>query len=78
TKSTQGETAVPRRRQLSTAEYIQGVLAGDRATLARAITLVESNAPHHFTQAQELLKQLLPHTGRAIRVGITGVPGAGK
>jgi LAO/AO transport system kinase len=66
------------RRQLTTEEYVAGVLAGDRAILARAITLIESNAPAHFEQAQEVLAHLLPHSGRAIRVGVTGVPGAGK
>lgn len=66
------------RRGLTSEEYVEGVLAGDRAMLARTITLVESNAPHHFEQAQEVLRQLLPHTGEAMRVGITGVPGAGK
>lgn len=71
-------TAVTSRRQLATNEYVQGVLTGDRAVLARAITLIESNASHHVDQAQEVLKQLLPHTGRAMRVGLTGVPGAGK
>lgn len=64
--------------KLSTEDYVQGVLAGDRVLLARTITLVESNAPHHFELAQEVLAQLLPHAGNAIRVGITGVPGAGK
>ena len=64
--------------KLTTEAYVQGVLAGERVLLARAITLVESNAPHHFAQAQEVLQQLLPHTGQSIRVGITGVPGAGK
>ena len=64
--------------KLTTEDYVQGVLAGNRMLLARAITLIESNAPHHFEQAQELLAQLLPHTGQSIRVGITGVPGAGK
>ena len=54
------------------------VLAGDRAALARAITLVESGAPQHHEAAQTLLAELLPHTGKSIRVGITGVPGAGK
>ncbi|MBP6786189.1 MAG: methylmalonyl Co-A mutase-associated GTPase MeaB [Candidatus Promineofilum sp.] len=68
----------PARRPLTDDEYVAGVLAGDRAVLARAITLIESNAPAHFEQAQELLRRLLPHSGRAIRVGITGVPGAGK
>ena len=54
------------------------VLAGDRAALARAITLVESRRPDHRAQASELIQDLLPHAGRSIRVGITGVPGVGK
>ena len=68
----------PARRPLTTDEYVAGVVGGDRAVLARAITLIESNAPAHFEQAQDVLRRLLPHTGRAIRVGVTGVPGAGK
>ena len=68
----------PTRRPLTADEYAAGVAAGDRAVLARAITLIESNAPAHFEQAQEVLRRLLPHSGRAIRLGITGVPGAGK
>ncbi len=71
------ETAVAPHR-LTIDQYVQGVLAGDRAVLARAITLIESNAPRHMTQAQDVLRQLLPHTGHSLRVGITGVPGAGK
>ena len=59
-------------------DYVQGVLAGERMKLSRAITMVESNAPKHFTMAQDIVQQLLPHTGKAIRIGITGVPGAGK
>lgn len=70
--------AAVRRRRISTADYIEGVRAGDRQVLARAITLVESNAAAHLAQAQEVIQALLPATGRAIRVGITGVPGAGK
>lgn len=66
------------RRTIPVEELAAGVLAGDRVMLARAITLVESNAPAHFAQAQDLLTRLLPHTGGAVRVGITGVPGAGK
>jgi LAO/AO transport system kinase len=65
-------------KSITTGEYVQGVLAGDRMMLARTITLVESNAAHHFELAQEVLGKLLPHTGKANRVGITGVPGAGK
>ena len=55
-----------------------GVLANDRAAVARAITLVESRRADHRERAQQLLATLLPHTGGARRVGITGVPGAGK
>lgn len=56
----------------------KGVLAGEKAALARSITLIESNAEHHFQMAQELLQRLLPYSGKALRIGITGVPGAGK
>ncbi|MDH6577736.1 methylmalonyl Co-A mutase-associated GTPase MeaB [Kitasatospora sp. MAP5-34] len=58
--------------------YVQGVLAGSRAYIARAITLVESTRPDHRQLAQRLLIELLPHSGNAVRVGITGVPGVGK
>lgn len=66
------------RRDIDIDEYANGVRAGDRATLARAITLVESSRPDHQAQAQELLVALLPDAGGAHRIGITGVPGAGK
>ncbi|MCY1035250.1 methylmalonyl Co-A mutase-associated GTPase MeaB [Corallococcus sp. BB11-1] len=58
--------------------YVDGVRAGDRAVLARAITLVESEHPRHAALAQEVLTRLLPSTGRSRRVGISGVPGVGK
>ncbi len=58
--------------------YIDGVRSGDRAMLGRAITLVESTRPEHRALAQDLLQDLLPGTGAAHRVGITGVPGVGK
>ena len=54
------------------------IRAGDRVALARAITLVESAKPEDQAAAQALLEKLLPHTGKSIRVGISGVPGAGK
>lgn len=69
---------LPRRKVLSRDDYIRGFQAGNRAILSQAITLVESNAAAHEALAQEVLQQLLPKTGKAIRVGITGVPGAGK
>lgn len=59
-------------------DLFEGVTKGDRSQLARAITLVESNADQHFEKAQELLQKLLPKSGKSIRIGITGVPGAGK
>ena len=66
------------RRDLSVDEYVTGVLAGDRAVLGRAVTLVESVRPDHRDKARELLRRLLPHTGSARRVGVSGVPGVGK
>jgi LAO/AO transport system kinase len=59
-------------------ELADAVRAGDRASIARAITLVESRRTDHHADAQRLLAQLLPYTGNANRVGITGVPGVGK
>ncbi|KQU50326.1 arginine transporter [Bosea sp. Leaf344] len=59
-------------------ELAQRILAGERAALARGITLVESRRPDHRDQALALLQELLPHGGKAIRIGITGVPGVGK
>lgn len=66
------------RRGPGVEELCAGVRAGDRGVLARAITLVESNAPRHQDDAQALLEALLPEAGGALRVGVTGVPGAGK
>jgi LAO/AO transport system kinase len=68
----------PRRRELSVDDYVAGVRAGDRAVLGRAISLVESNARAHHDVAQDVLTRLLPFTGGAHRVGISGVPGVGK
>ncbi len=73
----EGDTS-PRRRLLTAQQYIDGVLSGDRALLARAITLVESGSRAHQELAQEVLTTLLPQRKPARRVGITGVPGAGK
>lgn len=74
-----GDAAAGARRPVLTArQYVDGVLAGDRVVLARAITLVESNAPAHQDLAQQVLTELLPRRRASVRVGITGVPGAGK
>ncbi|MER7762827.1 methylmalonyl Co-A mutase-associated GTPase MeaB [Streptomyces sp. NPDC097619] len=58
--------------------YVKGVLDGKRALIARAVTLVESTRADHRVLAQRLLTELLPHTGKARRIGISGVPGVGK
>jgi LAO/AO transport system kinase len=65
-------------REIDVAGLAEGVRAGDRRVLARAITLVESRRTDHRAAAQELLVALLPHAGGARRVGISGVPGVGK
>ncbi|MBB4197688.1 methylmalonyl Co-A mutase-associated GTPase MeaB [Rhodoblastus sphagnicola] len=65
-------------RSIDIAVLAEKLRGGDRAALARAITLVESVKPDHQTQARELVQELLPYTGGAMRVGITGVPGVGK
>jgi GTPase len=60
------------------AYYREGILKGDRRILAKAITLIESRHPDHREMGRLLVEELLPHTGRAVRLGITGVPGVGK
>jgi LAO/AO transport system kinase len=74
-------TRTPERTGLSAADYVTGVTNGDRAMLARAITLVESTRQAHTALAQDVLQQLLPALNQrppALRIGITGVPGVGK
>jgi len=58
--------------------YVQGVTGGSRLVMAKTITLIESILPEHQETAQAVLDALLPYTGKAVRLGITGVPGAGK
>ena len=65
-------------RKFTAEEYEKGIRAGDRVVLAQAITLVESTREEDKALARTLLKRLLPYTGHALRIGITGVPGAGK
>lgn len=66
------------RKPIPISELKAGVLAGNRAMLSSAITLVESTLPEHRRKAETLLTELLPHTGKSFRLGITGVPGVGK
>jgi len=67
-----------RRRKKTNGDFVAGVLGRNRTILSQTITLVESNLIDDITAAQEVLYHLLPHTGNSIRIGITGVPGAGK
>ena len=67
-----------RRRQLSVSDYVEGIRKGDKAVLGQAVTLVESLKPEHQVVAQEVIEKCLPYTGHSRRIGITGVPGAGK
>src|SRR5690349_18310073 len=62
----------------SPAETADAIRRGDRRALARAITLIESTRADHRTQAEALMAELLPHTGKSVRIGISGVPGVGK
>ena len=63
---------------LSPGDYVEGILKGDVSVLGRAVTLVESMAEHHQVIAQEVIEKCLPYSGESRRIGITGVPGAGK
>lgn len=67
-----------KRRQLSAGEYVEGILKGNVTILSQAVTLVESQMPEHHALAQEVIAKCLPHAGKSRRIGITGVPGAGK
>ena len=69
---------VVNKRQLSVAEFVEGIVKGDITILSRAVTLVESVRPEHQAVAQEVIEKCLPYSGNSIRVGISGVPGAGK
>lgn len=66
------------RRKLTAADYVEGILKGNVTILGQAVTLVESTVPEHQTIAQEVIEKCLPYSGNSVRVGISGVPGAGK
>lgn len=66
------------RRELSVNDYVEGIVKGNVSMLSRAVTLVESINPDHQSIAQEVLEKCLPYSGKSVRIGISGVPGAGK
>jgi LAO/AO transport system kinase len=67
-----------KKRTLSVAQYVEGILNGDITILSQAVTLVESSKPEHQEIAQEIIVKCLPFSGNSVRIGITGVPGVGK
>ena len=69
---------IKRRPNHTVEEYVDGILKGDRVILGQAITLVESMLPEHNLLGEQIIEKCLPYSGKSIRIGITGVPGAGK
>lgn len=67
-----------KRRDLTVDDFTTGILEGNITILSQAITLVESSLPEHYEMSQQIIERCLPHSGKSIRIGITGVPGAGK
>jgi len=65
-------------KRFTAGELATGILSGNRLSLSKAITLVESSKEQHNAEAQEVIKRILPHSGKSMRIGITGVPGVGK
>jgi LAO/AO transport system kinase len=72
------KTGRKRRKKYSIDEFVAGILAGNRTILSQAITLVESSLPDHYEAAQAIIEKCLPYSSKSVRIGITGVPGAGK
>jgi LAO/AO transport system kinase len=67
-----------KRKKYSADEFVSGILSGNRTILSQAITLIESSLPDHYETAQTIIERCLPFSSRSVRIGITGVPGAGK
>jgi LAO/AO transport system kinase len=73
-----GKTGRNSRKKYSADEFVSGILSGNRTILSQAITLVESSLPEHYETAQVIIEKCLPFSAKSVRIGITGVPGAGK
>jgi LAO/AO transport system kinase len=67
-----------RRREYTVDEFVDGIVKGNMTVLSQAVTLVESTKPEHQSVAQEVIEKCLPYSGNSVRIGISGVPGAGK
>lgn len=72
------KTGRKRRKKYSIDEYADGILSGNRTILSQAITMIESSLSEHYDTAQAIIEKCLPYSSKSIRIGITGVPGAGK
>ncbi|SNZ00301.1 methylmalonyl Co-A mutase-associated GTPase MeaB [Flagellimonas pacifica] len=67
-----------RKREISTKTFVNGIVQGDKAILAKAITLLESSNPEHFEKANKIIEKCLAKSNKSVRIGVTGVPGVGK
>ena len=67
-----------KRQELSVADMVEGIVKGNVTILSQAVTLIESVNPSHQQKAQEVIEKCLPYSGNSVRIGISGVPGAGK
>ncbi len=67
-----------KRKSYTVSEYVEGILKSNISILSQAVTLVESSIPEHQAIAQEVIEKCIPYSGNSVRIGITGVPGAGK
>ncbi len=72
------KTAARKKKKYSVEGYVEGIISGNRTILSQAITLIESSLPLHYEAAQSIIEKCLPYGSKSIRIGITGVPGAGK
>ena len=72
------KSGIKRRKRYSVDEYVGAIISGNRTILSQAITLVESALPEHYDTAQSIIEKCLPYGSESVRIGITGVPGAGK
>jgi LAO/AO transport system kinase len=74
----EGKISRTRKKKYSVEEYVEGILSGNRTILSQAITLLESSNSGHSDSAQMIIESCLPYSAKSVRIGITGVPGAGK
>ncbi|HUX96742.1 MAG TPA: methylmalonyl Co-A mutase-associated GTPase MeaB [Bacteroidales bacterium] len=72
------ETSARKKKKYSVEAFVDGIISGNRTILSQAITIVESSLPRHSDEAQEIIERCLPYESNSLRIGITGVPGAGK